>query len=250
MAERATFDHATSFGRVAAAYAKSRPTYPDALFDWLGGIAPGRGLAVDVATGSGQAALALAERFDRVVAVDHSAELVAAVPNHPRLTTQVADATAFDAHDADLVTVFQALHWFAGDAFFDRVRAALRPGGVFAAACYGWFHVDPAVDAVIEGRLLPVIHPHWSPRNHLIFDGYRSIPVPMPERAAPPFVIDLAWTRAQLLAYVGTWSAVTRLREVEGRDVLAEVAPLLEAVWPGDEARAVVMPISMRVFDR
>ncbi|MFN7144379.1 MAG: class I SAM-dependent methyltransferase, partial [Myxococcota bacterium] len=218
--------------------------------DWLAGVAPGRGLAVDVATGSGQAALALAERFERVVAVDQSAELVASVPEHPRLTTQVADAAAFDARDADLVTVFQALHWFVGDAFFDRVRATLRPGGVFAAVCYGWFHVDADVDAVIEGRLLPTIHPHWSPRNHLLFDGYRSVAVPFVERDAPAFAITLAWTRPQLIAYLGTWSAVARIGEVEGRDVLAEIAPLLAEVWPDEGARTVTMPISMRVFTR
>ena len=52
---------------------KHCPRYPVELFDWLADSAPGRGLAVDVATGSGEAAVALAERFDAVIATDASA---------------------------------------------------------------------------------------------------------------------------------------------------------------------------------
>ncbi len=246
-----SFDHASSFGRHAAAYARHRPTYPDPLFDWLAETAPGRALAVDVATGAGQGAVALADHFDRVVAVDQSADLVGSIRD-PRVEGRVGDAETFPADDlagaVDLVTVFQALHWFAGEPFFTKVRTLLRPGGVFVAASYGWFNVDPAVDALIEAELLPVLHPHWSARNHLLFGGYRSVAFPWPELAAPPFAIELEWTRDQLVAYLRTWSAVTRLAEVEGRDVLAELAPNLAAVWPGDEARAVRMPLTVRAF--
>ena len=38
-------------------YARFRPTYPPALFAWLAGLAPARATAVDVGTGSGQAAV-------------------------------------------------------------------------------------------------------------------------------------------------------------------------------------------------
>lgn len=243
-----TFDHATSFGRHAAAYAKHRPTYPEALYDWLASVSPGRALAVDVATGSGQGALGLAKRFDRVIAIDQSAELLASIPEDPRIERRVGDAEALDVRDADLIAVFQALHWFAGERFYARVRAGLRPGGVFAAATYAWFTVTPAVDAVIQEELLPAIAPHWSERNQLLFQGYRTLAVPMDELAVPPFAIALEWTREELVAYLRTWSAVTRLREVEGRDVLAEIAPVLHDVWPDDGPRAVTMPLAVRAF--
>lgn len=244
------FDHARSFGARAEGYARHRPTYPPELFAWLAEIAPTRALAVDVASGSGQGARGLADHFDRVLALDHSPELLAGIPVHPRVTTQVADARALDASGADLVAVFQALHWFAEPAFFARVAAALRPGGVFAVVSYVWFYVDPLVDEAISGHLLPTLEPHWSPRNHLLFDAYRGVDIPFPEiGAVPSFDLSLAWTRRQLVDYLRTWSAVSRMQEVEGRDVLAEFEPGLRAAWPDEaEVRPVRMPLSVRVF--
>jgi SAM-dependent methyltransferase len=241
------FDHAASFGKQAAAYARHRPTYPDALFDWLAEVSPSRRAAVDVATGTGQAALALADRFESVLATDQSADLLAAVPPHPRLRTRAepAEALAPDA-PVDLVTTFQALHWFAGEPFWAAVRRALRQGGVFAAVTYAWLTVDPDVDARVA-TILPVLAPYWSPRNQLLFDGYRTIAIPFAPLPVPDFAITLAWTRDELLRYLGTWSAVAALRE-SGRDVLAELEPRLAEVWPGEGAREVRMPLAVRAF--
>jgi predicted nicotinamide N-methyase len=245
------YDHAGSFGRHAAAYARHRPTYPDALFDWIASVAPARGLAVDVATGAGQAALALAERFDRVVATDQSPELLAAIPAHPRLTTMAGPAEALDLSavapgGADVVVVAQALHWFATDAFWERVRVSTRHGGVFVAVGYGWFTIAPEIDAVVA-TLVEALAPHWSARNRLLFDGYRTIDVPFDEIDAPSLDLTVTWTRTQLLAYLGTWSAVTSLQSA-GQDVIAELAPRLAAVWPDDAPRTITMPLALRAF--
>lgn len=241
-----SFDHAGSFGRQAAAYAARRPTYPDALWDWLAGER--RELAVDVATGGGQAAVALSERFERVIATDMSAELVATVPARPNLRTLVQRAEDLDIGEpADLVVVAQALHWFAGPAFFERVRATLRPGGRFAAFGYCWFYVDPELDPLLHAALITPTLPHWSPRNQLLFDDYRTIDVPMREIDAPPFAIEVSWTAGELLAYVGTWSAVARLREL-GHDLVAEATPVIRERWPLDERRTVRMPLAFRAF--
>jgi len=58
----------------AADYRRSRPTYPDALFEALAAVAPGRALAWDCGTGNGQAALGLAEHFSAVRATDPSSQ--------------------------------------------------------------------------------------------------------------------------------------------------------------------------------
>ena len=47
------------FSRQSVAYSRYRPGYPPELIDWVASQAPDRRLAVDCATGSGQAALAL-----------------------------------------------------------------------------------------------------------------------------------------------------------------------------------------------
>ncbi|HEY2140100.1 MAG TPA: hypothetical protein VGH00_08465, partial [Chthoniobacterales bacterium] len=58
------------FSKQAEGYAKFRPRYPQELFRYLATIAPRRELAWDCATGNGQAAVELAEVFDRVIATD------------------------------------------------------------------------------------------------------------------------------------------------------------------------------------
>ncbi len=248
------YDHSRSFGGQAETYARHRPTWPPSLFDWLAEQAPSRRFAIDVATGPGQGALGLAEHFDRVLAVDQSAELLAQVPAHPRVRLAVADAASLDrallADEplADAVIVLQALHWFAGEAFNAAVDRALTPGGLFLAAVDSWFTMSPESDQLLEERLLRPLQPHWSPRTQLLLDGYQTLSFPWPEIEGPPLTLELDWTRAQLLAYLGTWSAVAHLREVEGRDIVAEFAEPLAALWPEPGARQVRMPVWLRAF--
>ena len=59
----------------AADYAQFRPSYPDSLYESIYEFAgPSQlGVALDIATGSGQAAVQIAKRYDRVIAQDASA---------------------------------------------------------------------------------------------------------------------------------------------------------------------------------
>src|SRR5216117_700666 len=82
------------FSDVAAAYAAHRPTYPAALVDFLAEVAPRRLLAWDAGCGSGQLALLLADRFERVIATDASAEQIARAAPHPRVEYALAPAEA------------------------------------------------------------------------------------------------------------------------------------------------------------
>lgn len=96
----------------AAAYAANRPTYPPQLFDAILAAVPAhhRHLAVDIATGSGQAAVMLADHFARVVGQDGSAaQLQHANRAKPNVEYTLADAcsTGLPGGCADLVTVAQ-----------------------------------------------------------------------------------------------------------------------------------------------
>ena len=123
------------FSSVASRYAVFRPQYPEALFDWLASIAPHRDLAWDCACGSGQASRPLAKRFEQVIASDASLTQISAAPDTDSLCFVVAPAekSPIGNEIVDLVTVAQALHWFACDDFFAEVRRVARPGAVFAA---------------------------------------------------------------------------------------------------------------------
>jgi len=63
---------ADHFSVASESYAKFRPRYPDALFDFLADAAAARDDAWDAGTGTGQAAIGLARLFDHVTATDPS----------------------------------------------------------------------------------------------------------------------------------------------------------------------------------
>jgi hypothetical protein len=122
------------FSGVANAYARHRPGYPEACFAHLAGIAPGRDLAWDCATGTGQAARGLAGHFARVVATDASASQIAKAPPGDNLDYRVATAEDSGLADAsvDVLCVAQAAHWFDLPRFYACLPASSRPSAISA----------------------------------------------------------------------------------------------------------------------
>ncbi len=237
------------FSGHAADYAAFRPTYPPALFAWAAGLPAARGLAWDCATGSGQAAVALAGHFPRVVATDASAAQIAHAVPHPRVEYGVAPAEASGLPDGavDLVTVAQALHWFDFARFYAEVRRVLAPGGAIAVWSYDLAQFDPAVDGLVRRLARETVGPYWPPERRWVDEEYRTLPFPFAEVPAPAFHLAELWDLARFAAYLRTWSAVVRFRAVTGRDPVAELEPELAAAWgdPG-EVKTVRWPLHVR----
>lgn len=236
------------FSGHADAYARYRPAYPPALFDWLADRAPGRGLAWDAACGNGQAAVALAGRFGRVVASDASVPQIAAAGPHPSVSYLVAraEASSLASGTVDLVTVAQAAHWFDMPAFAAEAGRVLRPGGVVAAWCYALTRIDPPIDAVIRRFYADTLGDYWPPERRFIEGGYRDLPFPFDELDAPDFHMSVNWSLAEFLGYLGTWSAYRRFVAERKHDPLPSVAEALEPLW-GGRAREVRWPVHLRV---
>src|SRR4051812_7637390 len=95
------------FSGHADRYGAFRPTYPSALFEYLGSISKGHGLAWDCATGNGQAAVALAPFFDSVIATDASRKQLDQATPHAKVRYLAAPAEESTLPDGsvDLVTV-------------------------------------------------------------------------------------------------------------------------------------------------
>jgi SAM-dependent methyltransferase len=238
------------FSGVAEGYARFRPGYPAALFAWLADRAPGKRLAWDCATGSGQAALGLAEHFAHVVATDASAEQVDRARPQPRVDFRVAPAerSGLDDHSADLVTVAQALHWFDIPAFFREARRVLCPGGLLAAWCYGNPVLpDAALDRVLVHFYDDVLGAYWPPERRLILEEYAFIPFPFREVAAPRLGMEEDLTLDGLAGYLRTWSATSRYVRAHGVDPVAGLVERLRGGW-GDPAatRRVRWPLAVR----
>lgn len=238
------------FSVQAAEYARFRPTYPPALFDYLASLAPSRRIAWDCATGNGQAAIALASHFESVIATDASKKQISNAQPSERVHYQVAPAesSGIESNSIDLVAVAQALHWFDLPKFYEEARRVLKPGGIVAVWNYDFLQVSPAIDAIVNRFYHDVVGPFWPPERRVIEDGYATLPFPFSEIEPPPFRIEVRWSLPQLIGYLETWSATQRFIETNELNPLTLIADELESAWNGrDSAKLVVWPLTVRI---
>lgn len=236
------------FSHASDDYRRWRPGYPSDLFAWLAGQSPSVDLAWDCATGNGQAALALASHFHRVVASDASAAQIAEADAHPRVEYHVAPAERPPLDDAsvDLLTVAQALHWFDIDRFHAEAGRVLKPGGVIAEWGYQLATVNAAIDRVVHHFSEVTVGPYWPPERAWIDSGYADIPFPFERIVDPGFSMTATWDLDRCLAYFGTWSSVSRYRREKDEDPLPSLREELAPLW-GDGERLVSWPLKLRV---
>lgn len=224
------------FSTVAKAYAEARPDYPQRLFDWIAAQAPARGLAWDVACGSGQATRGLAARFAAVHASDASAGQIAQAraPDNVVFAVEAAERCSLADASADAVCVAQALHWFDLPAFFAEAGRVLGPGGVLVAWTYDGLRVpDDVADAV--AAFTREIFPWWPAERSLVGAGYAGFDWPFAVLDVPAFALQADWPLARLLGYFSSYSATRRYREATGVDPVALHAPAIARAW-GDPA--------------
>lgn len=113
-------------------YARYRPSYPgDAIDAVLSGMGdPRRLVIVDVGAGTGIGAGLLAARGARVIAIEPNPEMRdAAACAGIDARDGLADRTGLPDASADIVTSFQAFHWFANAAAVQEFLRVTRPGG-------------------------------------------------------------------------------------------------------------------------
>ncbi len=194
-------------------------------------------------------ALELARRFPRVVATDASEKQIAQAPPRSGMTYSVAlaEESGLQTETVDLVTVAQALHWLDLPRFYAEVGRVLTPGGVIAVWSYQLASVDARVDRVIRHFHRDVVGAYWPPERALVERGYASLSFPFEEISPPPFLMEETWDLAQLVGYLGTWSAAQRYREKTRGDPIERVRPDLERAWGDPERpRVVRWPLSLR----
>jgi SAM-dependent methyltransferase len=239
------------FSSTAAGYASYRPGYPAALFEWLARTASNHAVAWDCGTGSGQAAIALAEHFTLVVATDPSTAQLAHAASHPRVhyAAMPAERSALASGSANLITVAQALHWFDAPAFFAEARRVLAPRGVIAVWSYGVVALqDDVLDDIVRRFHGETMGPYWPAERRLVDDGYRDLTLPFEPIAPPHFTMTAMWTLSQLAGYLSTWSAVQRARSATGTDPIGMVVDSLRPAWGREgEVRRVEWPLTLLV---
>jgi SAM-dependent methyltransferase len=243
---------ADHFSTIAARYAAYRPRYPQALADVLADRCAHTGLAWEAGCGNGQLSVALAARFDRVVAEDPAQAQLDAAERHPKVEYRRATAEASGLPDAsaDLAVSAQAAHWFDWPRYVAEVARVARPGALVALISYGILRVEGEAGAEIARFYHDVAGPYWMPERRHVANGYRDLAWPWPEVEAPAIDMVARWTREELFGYVTTWSASVRLVDARGPARLDALRAELAAVWPGDEPRDVRWPLTIKLARR
>jgi len=238
------------FSKQAREYAKFRPQYPRELFAFVAANSLNDQLALDCATGNGQAAVLLAERFRKVIAIDASAaQIENALPNE-RVEYQVmpAEEMSLPNESCDAITVAQALHWFDLDRFYTEVRRLLRPNGALSVWSYYELVVSPEIKAIVRHYHDEIVGPYWPPERKLVGPAYLRLPFPFAEIDSPPFESQVLWSLEELLGYLGTWSATQRYLAATGRDPREAVADDLAQAWGGEtKQRLMTWPLTVRI---
>ena len=244
---------ADHFSNRSGDYARYRPDYPPRLFEEIARLASTRGRAWDCATGSGQAAVALALHFESLLATDISASQLANAVRHPRVHYAVAAAESAPLSDESVaaVTAAQSLHWFDRPRFWEEARRVLVPGGIIAVWSYHGFHVTPEVEAVIHRLYRDIVGPYWPVERAIVDRGYQELEFPFESVPFPTLVLEKRWDLAALVGYLRTWSATQRYEAALGKDPIRLIAADLQDAWgPPEMVRPFRWDLDIRVGRR
>lgn len=142
-----TLDPLNRFTQRADDYVKYRPSYPAEAIDIvLEGLAPVKQiLAADIGAGTGIASRLLALRGVKVIAVEPNAAMREVAQTHENVEYRdgCAEATNLSNASVNLVTAFQAFHWFDPEPTLLEFRRILKPNGRLAIV---WNNRDQSDD--------------------------------------------------------------------------------------------------------
>jgi len=230
-------------------YARYRPTYPDALFDFINSVCKNKNHAWDCGTGNGQIAIELSKQFEHVFATDISIEQIknAQQANNITYSIQASESTNFNQNFFDLIIVAQAVHWFDFDNFYAEVRRTSKDNAIICLVGYNRVKVSTEIDAIISEFYHHIIGKYWDEERKYIDENYTNIPFPFKEIEVPELKNILDWNFEHFIGYLNTWSSVKhfiRANKFNPVDMLKEE---LNQYWKENEIKQVQFPIFMRI---
>ncbi|MFN5059466.1 MAG: class I SAM-dependent methyltransferase [Chloroflexota bacterium] len=242
------------FANVANQYASFRPTYAPELLQALVALTghqayPAPIVALDIAAGSGQATVPLAEYAQTVIASDLALNQIASMPYHPRIHRYVARAelSGLPDYSVDLITVAQSMHWFDVDAFHHEVYRILKPNGLIAVWTYALLSGTPELTDIIH-RLYNYTAAWWPADRAHVDNHYANLAFPYQriDFIPPPMVMH--YTLEQLLGYLRTWSGVQRYLKDQGHDPVALFVDAFTAAWPISPTTPTLFTFDLTIF--
>lgn len=162
--------HARSFGSVADAYDRGRPTYPADAAAWLVGAE--RATVLELGAGTGKLTHQLVALGHEVHASDPDKAMLSILARDlPDVPVSVSGAEDIPSPDAsyDVVVVAQAFHWFDHARALPEIARVLKPGGRLSLV---WNARDERIPWVRRlGRIIDTQEQGVNPRETLAASG-------------------------------------------------------------------------------
>lgn len=238
------------FSKQSDLYARYRPTYPTALYDYILSFVKEKNTAWDCATGNGQAAVVLADHFKKVIATDISAAQIEKAKRKENIEYSVcaAESTPFADNTFDLVTVAQAYHWIKWDEFKKEVTRVCKPNAVIAVwTYYSRTTDDERIDKAVNDFYENVTRPYWDYERKHVDEKYSTVEFDYELLPVKEFETILYWKREDLIGYVSSWSAVQKYIKTNGHSPLPLLEEEINKLWPQDQTKKVVFPIYLKL---
>lgn len=229
----------------AEVYQRTRPVCPPELFDdlvRLARLSPGDRV-IEIAPGTGQATVPLAERGLAVTAVELGPSLAAVArrrlarfPTVEVVTSSFEDWQPRGGVSYDAVVVCNALHWIDPEVRYAKPAALLRPGSAFAIVSCQW--ARPADS-----------EPFWSEvQQDYQAVGFRGSPPPPADQVKPwrfppegtgasfaetaslRYPFEMTYSADDYLAQLSTQAGTRELGPARAADFLDRVRRRLKAL--------------------
>ena len=236
------------FSAQANTYARYRPVYPAALFDHILQFVDEKDTAWDCATGNGQAAIALAPHFKKVIATDISEKQLSLARTHPNIQYQIsaAEQTNFPDNLFNLITVAQAYHWLNFNSFEKEVKRVAKKGAVIAVWGYNLFSTnDPAADALIKKFYTEIVGPYWDKERKYVDNNYNSVPFNFSPLPAKQFFIKSEWSKDDVIGYLNSWSSVQHFIDTNKYNPVDNIISELALLWK--DTKLVTFPLFLKL---
>lgn len=218
----------TTFGRVAEAYARTRPPYSRAVVERavaeLG--LSGDAKVLDLAAGTGNLTRTLREVFADVIAVEPDERM------HSRFEGEMlagaAEAIPLEDGAVDAVFVGEAFHWFDFERAFAEIRRVAHEGLAVLGRLWGFTEQPELLPPSLVADLDGVWARFHGGRAHAAFPDWRDVVRPAgPER----FVEKVPISGRDLVDLHLTGSTPASIPAKEREAIASRAYPLMDEVY-------------------
>jgi ubiquinone/menaquinone biosynthesis C-methylase UbiE len=224
-----------SFGSIAESYDRLRPSAPPAALDWI--VPPSARVVVDVAAGTGLLTRLLADRVPTVVAVEPDPKMREVLAERSP-AVEVLDGTGesipLPDASADGLFVSSAWHWLDPERALPEIARVLRDGGRLGVLSTGrdrnieWIRsLDGSANEPLEETAEAARH-----RRSRVVQLPDGMPFERVETTA--FTFTRRMTVEDIVAMVGTYSAVITASPEDRAAILATARSAVESHYPGE----------------